>query len=63
MKEAPRDIRYPEKADSLAELERIVADCPPWAVRKFAVIYRGEQLDYGAACHRVQAERRKDTRR
>ena len=50
-------VRYPECADTLDKLEKIVDDCPPWAVSKFVVIYQGKRLDYGAAVLLVAAWR------
>jgi len=53
---SPKDIRYPEKADSIAALQQIVDDCPPWAVRLFRVEFKGDMLDYGHANHRLRKE-------
>jgi hypothetical protein len=49
-----KEVRYPERAETLAELEQIVNDCPPWAVRKFEVVFQGKTYDYGVASRIVQ---------
>jgi hypothetical protein len=52
-------VRYPARADSLAQLEALINDCPPWAVGKFAVFYQGKTLDYGKAANLVAGNRDK----
>jgi len=44
-----RAVRYPTSADTLQELERVVASCPGWAQDKFVVTYQGTDLNFAQA--------------